>query len=100
LLTTLTEGWNNNDATTAASVFSSNAIYAEPPNKQLYVGKDQIFKYFGGEDGRKYWMQMVWHHLSFNEKAQTGAREFTFSWDGGQVHGMVSIKIEGGKISR
>ncbi len=100
LLETLALGWNTNDSTTAISVFAEDAIYAEPPVRQLYVGRDEIFKFFGGEAGRPTWMKMVWHNISFNERRQTGAGEFTFSWEEGQVHGMVSIQIKNSLIFR
>lgn len=100
LLETVARGWNTDDARLAASAFASNAIYAEPPAKQLYIGRTQIFEFFGGDQGRSDWMKMVWHNASFNASTQIGAGEFTFSWPGGQVHGIVSIKVENGLISR
>ncbi len=99
LLDTLASGWNENDAALAASVFTEDAIYVEPPDKQLYVGRDSIFAFFGGDNGRDYKMNMQWHNVAFNETEQVGSGEFTFSWPEGQVHGMVSIEVEGGKIS-
>lgn len=99
LLQRVADGWNRNDAAYAAAAFHADAIYTEPPAKQLYKGRDQLFRFFGGPGGRDGFMRMQWHHLSFNEAAQTGAGEFTFAWDGGQVHGMVSIKVRDGLIA-
>ncbi len=99
LVTRVADGWNANDAAHAASAFSADAIYSEPPDKQLYVGREAIYRFFGGETGREYPMHMTWHHLSFNEKHQTGAGEFTFGWPDGQVHGMVSLRLTAGLIS-
>lgn len=98
LLETLATGWNTNDASLAASVFAEDAVYVEPPDKQLYVGKEAIYEFFGGENGRDDWMRMQWHNVAFNEVEQVGSGEFTFSWDGGQVHGMVSVTVRRGKI--
>jgi len=98
LMNQVSEGWNRNDATYAANAFAEGAIYSEPPDKQLYAGKKKIWEFFGGATGRNSAMHMQWHHLSFNEKTQIGAGEFTFSWPDGQVHGMVSIKIDNGLI--
>lgn len=100
LLERLAEAWNANDAALAASLFSVDAVYSEPPDRQLYVGREALYQFFGGEQGRSSWMRMDWHHISFNQRRQTGAGEFTFAWPGGQVHGMVSIRIEAGLISR
>lgn len=98
LMQKLADGWNGNDAKRAASVFAPNAVYSEPPDKQLYQGRQDIYVFFGGADGRDEWMRMTWHHLSFNEAEQVGAGEYTFEWPEAQVHGMVSVKIQNGLI--
>ena len=98
LLQRLAQGWNANDAGMAASVFAIDAIYSEPPNKQLYVGREAIFNFFGGENGRDTSMQMTWHHISYDPEKSVGAGEFTFRWPSGAVHGMVSIRVEGNLI--
>ena len=98
LLQTLATGWNTNNARLAASVFAEDAIYSEPPDKQLYKGRNEIFEFFGGQDGRESWMKMTWHHTSFDPVNSVGSREFTFGWPGGNVHGIVSIRIENGLI--
>ena len=95
---TLAEGWNEGKARKAADCFTENAIYSEPPNKQLYRGREALFRFFGGKEGRKGAMQMSWHHLVFNEQTQIGAGEFTFIY-GSKVHGVAMVKVEHGKIS-
>lgn len=99
LMNTVAEGWNKGDAKKAADCFAEEAIYIEPPDKQLYRGRAALFKFFGGEEGRKSEMKMTWHHLMFNEPQQIGAGEFTFEY-GSKVHGMVIVKLIDGKISR
>lgn len=42
--------WNEGDAPKAADCFAESAVDAEPPNKQVYVGK-RLYDFFGG--GRK-----------------------------------------------
>ncbi|HYC71783.1 MAG TPA: nuclear transport factor 2 family protein [Opitutaceae bacterium] len=96
----LAAAWNANDARTAADAFTEDAIYTEPPDRQVYRGREALFRFFGGEKGRATAMRMTWHHLSFNPVTQVGAGEFTFAWPGGQVHGMVSIRVRDGKIER
>jgi hypothetical protein len=98
LMQTVSEGWKEGNAKKAAECFTEDAIYTEPPDKQLYKGRDQLFKFFGGNEGRKSQMKMTWHHLMFNDQKQIGAGEFTFEY-GGKVHGMVIVKISNGKIS-
>lgn len=98
LMQTVAEGWRKNDAELAASAFGVNALYSEPPDRQIYRGRQEIFEFFGGNEGRESWMSMTWHHLSFNETTSVGAAEFTFAWPEGQVHGMVSIRVEDGLI--
>jgi SnoaL-like domain len=63
LMQLVAEGWNKGDARKAADCFTENAIYSEPPDKQLYKGRAELFKFFGGNEGRKSAMKMTWHHL-------------------------------------
>lgn len=100
LANTVASGWNQDNAKKAASAFAENAIYVEPPNKQRYVGREALFKFFSGNSGRPEQMQMVWHHLVFDEVQQLGVGEFTFrSGINYQVHGTVMIKVTNGLIS-
>ena len=98
LMNTVAEGWTEGNAKKAADCFTEDAIYAEPPDKQMYKGREELFKFFGGNEGRKSQMKMTWHHLMFNDQNQIGAGEFTFEY-GGKVHGMVIVKLTNGKIS-
>lgn len=94
----MAEGWNEGNARKAADCFSENAIYSQPPDKQLYRGREALFKFFGGDKGRKGAMKMIWHHVIFNERTQVGAGEFTFTY-GSTVHGVAIVKVKAGKIS-
>jgi ketosteroid isomerase-like protein len=98
LMQLLADSWNKGDARKAADYFSEDAIYSEPPDKQLYKGRAELFKFFGGNEGRKSAMKMTWHHLVFDEQKQVGAGEFTFEF-GSKVHGVAMIKVNEGKIS-
>jgi SnoaL-like domain len=98
LMQLLADSWNKGDARKAADCFTENAIYSEPPDKQLYKGRAELFKFFGGNEGRKSAMKMTWHHLVFDEQKQVGAGEFTFEF-GSKVHGVAMVKINEGKIS-
>lgn len=98
LMQRLAEGWNEGDATKAADCFTEDAIYTEPPDKQLYRGREELYRFFGGDEGRKGQMKMTWHHLLFDESRQMGSGEFTFEY-GGRVHGMVIVRMRDGRIS-
>ncbi|MBL4618784.1 MAG: nuclear transport factor 2 family protein [Marinicaulis sp.] len=99
LLNEVSEGWNNNDAARAAAAFSPNAIYSEPPDKQLFIGRKALFEFFGGDNGRDVNMNMTWHHIVYNPETLIGAAEWTFIYQGEAAHGMVSIKVEDGLIT-
>ena len=98
LLQRLAGGWNNGDARQAADCFTPDALYTEPPDKQDYAGRDALYQFFGGDNGRAGQMNMVWHHILFDEESQIGAGEFTFTY-GDTVHGVTMIKVQDGLIS-
>ncbi len=87
LMQTVAAGLNENNGRKAADCFTLDAIYSEPPNKQIYRGRDRIFEFFGGWKGRPKVVQMVWHHLTFDEQTQVGSGEFTLT-NGSSAHGM------------
>jgi hypothetical protein len=95
---TLSQGWNEGNARMAAEVFAENAVYEEPPKKQFYKGKQQIFEFFGGDKGFELLMKMKWHNLSFNEATQVGFGEYTFAMNN-QYHGIVVMQFKKGKIT-
>lgn len=97
LMETVAAGLNENNGRKAADCFALDAIYSEPPNKQIYRGRDRIFEFFGGWKGRPKIMQMVWHHLAFDEQTQIGSGEFSLTY-GNTIHGMVSVRIRDGLI--
>lgn len=98
LMQKLARGWNEGNARLAADCFTPDAVYTEPPDKQLYRGREALYKFFGGSAGRKAQMKMTWHHLIFNDKTRIGAGEFTFEY-GSKVHGVAVVKIKNGRIS-
>ena len=98
LLQQVADGWNQANAEQAASCFTDDAIYTEPPEKQYYAGRDALYQFFGGANGHGGEMKMVWHHIIFDETKQLGAGEFTFTY-GDTVHGVTMIKVRDGLIS-
>ncbi len=98
LLQTIADGWNEGDARKAADCFNKDAVYVEPPDKQLYHGRAELYDFFGGDQGTDIPMKMTWHHLAFNEVEQTGFGEYTFEMHG-RYHGIVVVKVENGLVS-
>ena len=96
LMQNIADGWNEGNPRKAADCFSMEAIYCEPPQKQLYHGRHELYEFFGGDHGTEIPMKMTWHHLAFNEQQQIGFGEYTFEMDG-RYHGIV-VKTEAGLI--
>ena len=97
LMRIVAEGWNEGNAQKAANCFSEDARYVEPPAKQLYHGRAELYEFFGGDTGTDKPMTMTWHHLAFNEEEQVGFGEYTFQ-SNNRYHGIVAVKIESGLI--
>jgi hypothetical protein len=97
LMQTVAEGWNAGNARKAADCFSEDAVYIEPPDKQLYHGRAELYEFFGGDTGTDRPMKMTWHHLAFNEEKQIGFGEYTFQLNN-RYHGIVVVKFEAGRI--
>jgi hypothetical protein len=97
LMQTVAAGWNEGNAQKAANCFSEKAIYVEPPEKQLYHGRAELYEFFGGDAGTDLPMKMTWHHLAFHEEEQVGFGEYTFQLNN-RYHGIVVIKLESGLI--
>jgi ketosteroid isomerase-like protein len=97
LMQTVAEGWKEGNARKAADCFREDAIYVEPPDKQLYHGRAELYEFFGGHAGTEIPMQMTWHHLAFNEPEQVGFGEYTFQMNS-RYHGIVIVSLEAGLI--
>lgn len=100
LLHTVAKSWESNDARSAADCFTEDAVYIEPPDRQLYRGREALFQFFGGKEGHASPMGMDWHHIAFNPNEQLGFGEYTFTYRGRIRHGVAIVKIEAGKIRR
>jgi ketosteroid isomerase-like protein len=98
LMRTVAAGWNEGNAKKAADCYTEDAIYTEPPDRQVYVGRQALYEFFGGDKKPDPPMKMTWHHLAFDEESQTGFGEYTFQMNN-RYHGIVVVKIKGGKIS-
>jgi hypothetical protein len=63
VMRTVSNGWNEGNASKAADCFTDDAVYMEPPDRQVYVGRKAIYVFFGGPKQPESPMQMKWHHL-------------------------------------
>ncbi|HEU5247503.1 MAG TPA: nuclear transport factor 2 family protein [Candidatus Udaeobacter sp.] len=95
---TVAAGWNEGDAKKAAECYTEDALYTEPPDKQVYAGHKALYEFFGGNRKPEPPMKMTWHHLAFDEASQIGFGEYTFQMNN-RYHGIVIVKIQSGKIS-
>ena len=94
----LAAAWNEGNAAEAAGLFTEDAVYTEPPDKQLYEGRQALYEFFGGDQGRPGQMSMTWHHLAFDKETQIGFGEFSFTY-GSTVHGIAIVRLQDGKIA-
>jgi ketosteroid isomerase-like protein len=94
----LADAWNRNDARRAADLFAERAVYSAPPDGRVRRGRDELFRFFGGPNGRPRPMRMEWHHLVFDEATQIGAGEYTFTYDI-RTHGAVMVRVVDGEIA-
>lgn len=97
LMQTIADGWNEGNARKAADCFSVDAVYVEPPDKQVYHGREELYEFFGGDNGTDIPMQMTWHPLALSEDEQIGFGEYSFQMHG-KYHGIVTVKLQNGFI--
>jgi ketosteroid isomerase-like protein len=98
LMQRVADGWNEGNAKKAADCYTEDALYTEPPDKQVYSGRKALYDFFGGDAKPESPMKMTWHHLAFDEASQIGFGEYTFQMNN-RYHGIVIVKIGGGKIT-
>lgn len=98
LMQTVAEGWNEGNARKAADCFASDSVYAEPPGKQLYRGRAELYEFFGGDKPPQPAMSMEWHHLVFDPETQIGTGEYTFQMRD-RYHGIAIVKLKDGLIA-
>ena len=99
LMKSVADGWNEGDAKKASDCFTDDAVYLEPPDHQLYIGRQAIYAFFGGPNKPEPAMHMEWHHLAFDEQQQVGYGEYTFQMNH-LYHGIVTVHLKDGKIQK
>jgi uncharacterized protein (TIGR02246 family) len=98
LVQRLADAWAALDGDAAAELFTQDAVYMQPPDEQLFVGRDQLRAYFGPLDPGTYLrLDNVW----FDPGVQRGAVEFTFGVGDQEVadHGVAIVDVRDGHIS-
>jgi hypothetical protein len=98
LLGTIATAWERGEARAAADCFTEDAVYSEPPDRQLYRGRAALHDFFGGNESHPPPMKMTWHHVVFDEEEQVGAGEYTFEGRN-RYHGAVIIRDANRKIA-
>ena len=95
LMEAVRDSWIAGDTRRALELFTEDAVYMEPPDTQRYVGRDELFEFFGGDDPPP--MQLRWHHLVVD--GDIGVGEYTFRGNR-QYHGIAIVELRDGRISR
>jgi N12 class adenine-specific DNA methylase len=98
-LHSLASAWDERDPQRAADLFTQTAIYSEQTLGRVFRGRDELIKHFARAFEGGGWMRLVWRHITFDARSEVGAGEFSFYWPAGQVHGMVSVRMERGRIA-
>ncbi|GIF77749.1 nuclear transport factor 2 family protein [Asanoa siamensis] len=93
----LAAAWTTGRPRDAAACFTEDAIYLEPPDRQRYVGRAEIYELSGGDDPPP--MAMTIHHAAFNVANQAGFVEYTFRGRR-QYHGIAFVGVRDGLIQR
>ena len=97
LMNRLADAWSRQDTKQAVSCFAPDAIYMEPPDKQLYRGHWQLGPYFAALRPGTF---MVFHRVSLDESKQVGFGEFSFGRTGAKTadHGVAVVELRDGRI--
>jgi ketosteroid isomerase-like protein len=98
LMNRLAAAWSTQDTDAGLDCFTEDAVYMEPPDIQIYLGREQLRPYFAALKPGTY---LRFHHLWFDEATQTGAGEYSFGGEGKPLadHGVMVVEIRQGKIA-
>jgi hypothetical protein len=94
----LAAAWSSQDTRRALECFTSDAVYMQPPDLQLYRGSAELGKLF---DGLRPGTFMQFHTLAFDARTQVGFGEFSFGRSGAAAadHGVVVVTLRSGRIA-
>lgn len=91
LMDDVVDVWNRGDSRRALARFADDTHYVEPPDEQRYVGRDELWSFFGADDPPP--MSLAWNHVIFDEDRQIGAAECTYT-GAHTYHGIAPLRIE------
>ena len=99
LLERLAAAWAALDADAGVDCFEPDAVYMEPPDRQLFRGHDELRAYFGAVPEGTF---MTWHRVWYDPAEAVGAGEFTFGSEGSEQadHGIAVVNVRNGRIAR
>lgn len=98
LLERLASAWAARDPVAAVECFTENAVYMEPPDRQVFIGRDQLRAYFSPLEPGTY---LSLRNVAFDESDGVGMVEFSFGVSDRPTasHGVAVTVIEDGRIA-
>lgn len=66
---------NGGDAAGAAGCFTADAVYLEPPDRQVHRGREELLPFFAASAPEPA-VRMTWHHIAFDPRTQVGFGEY------------------------
>ena len=98
VLDALARAWSRQDTRGALELFTEDALYMQPPDLQLYRGREELAKLFGA---LRPGTLMTFHHVALDAKAQVGFGEFSSGHAGAARadHGVVVVGLRDGRIA-
>ena len=98
LLERLASAWAARDPVVAAECFTQKAVYMEPPDRQVFIGQDELRAYFSPLEPGTY---LTFRNVAFDESDSVGMVEFSFGVSERPTasHGVAVTQIEDGRIS-
>lgn len=98
LMERLARAWSSQDTDLGVACFTTDAVYMQPPDQQLYRTSAELRKYFGALKPGTF---MRFENLGFDAARQVGFGEFTFGTEGAPNadHGVAVVELRDGKIA-
>jgi hypothetical protein len=97
-LDTIAAAWNTGRGARAADCFTEQALYLEPPDRQLYRGRNALRAFFEASAPTAQADRMTWHLRAFDPERQAGLAEYTYRGRR-YYHGVVVVTFEQGLIA-
>lgn len=92
LLERMAEGWNGGDAEAVSACFAEELSYVDP-TRYAFTRVEDLRPFFEPPEGGRH--SVVWHTILFDEQAQSGAAEYTYTGHR-RYHGAVLVRVAKG----